>query len=146
MGGEKGLGDLLFGQVDGRREVLDGLGGIAQILEFRQGGRRPGAASDERILHPCEGPLQIGVGHGDGCVFSKIAAVGGFGHSSLPSPIAGLSVMPARTSATRRTATSDPRRRNLPAMLSRQPRSPASTRLAPLASMSPALSLTRGSE
>ena len=62
-------------------------------------------------------------------------------------PIAGVSsVMPASTSATWRTSTGLPRRDSLPAILRRQPRSPASTVSAPVAAMSAALSATILSE
>src|SRR6266478_4619898 len=62
-------------------------------------------------------------------------------------PIGGTSpVMPASTSATWRTSTRRPRRWTLPAMFSRQPRSPASTASAPVPAMSASLSLTILSE
>src|SRR5262249_34908623 len=59
-----------------------------------------------------------------------------------PSPIAGRSAMPASTSATWRAFTALPSRLSLPAMLSRQPRSPASSVPAPVAAMSAVLSET----
>jgi len=52
-----------------------------------------------------------------------------------PSPMGGTSVMPASTSATWRDRVRMPSRFSFPAMLSRQPRSPASSVSAPLALM-----------
>ena len=49
----------------------------------------------------------------------------------VPSPIAGVSVMPASTSTTWRALIARPCRESLPPMFIRQPRSPASTSSGP---------------
>src|SRR5262245_27849140 len=124
--------------------VLDVAGTIAQRLELRQARRGSRAPLHEVLLHMAERALQLRViERALGILLEAMA--GGVLHQP-DSPIAGPSAIPASTSATWRTAIGRPSRWSLPAMLSRQPRSPASRVPAPVAAMSAVFSLTILSE
>src|SRR5262249_35646649 len=126
--------------------VLDVARMVAQRLELREPRRGGRAPFHEVLLHMDERPLQLGIiERAPGVVLE--AAAGGVLHQSVfDSPLGGTPVMPASPSATWRTAIGRTSRFSLPAMLSRQPRSPASRVPAPVAAMSAVFSLTILSE
>src|SRR5262249_7945483 len=120
-------------------------------LELRQVRHGAGAIDNEGVVHAGERLLQVGVHQRHMGVLLELEG-GRLVHQPLrPSPMAGPSAIPARTSATWRDFTRAPRRASLPAMFSRHPRSPASSvppSLPParVFSMSAALSVTMLSE
>src|SRR5262245_5161629 len=122
------------------RVVLDVACRIAQRIEFRQAVDRRLTPIDE-AESAAEHALQLRIGNrGPGVLLERRRGDGerhGLACASWTgvSPIGGASVMPARTSATWRTAIGLPSRCNLPAMFIRQPRSPASSVSAPVATM-----------
>src|SRR5665213_3403105 len=130
----------------GEDVILDRLARRAQRLEFGQPGNRAGAPRGKTLRHQeAQRFLQRLVAQRARGVRLEVVA-GRLHQRRSGAPIGGASVTPASTSATWRARIVLPRRDSLPAMLRRQPRSPASTVSAPVASMSAALSLTMRSE
>src|SRR4030095_672157 len=121
--------------------ILEIARGIAQGLELRQSVHRLLALDDELSAHVDQRLLQV-------LVLQRALHIvleemrGRLHRRYCPSPIAGSCAMPASTSATWRASTLLPLRFSLPAMLSRQPMSAASTTPAPVASMLATLSST----
>src|SRR6266446_857853 len=126
--------------------ILDRLADVAQRLELGEPCDGEAAALGKTGAHQRQRTLQIVVREAGAGV--RLEGATGSEHGSYrAAPIGGTSpVMPASTSATWRTSTRRPRRWSLPAMFSRQPRSPASTASAPVPAMSASLSLTILSE
>ena len=97
------LGFVLFQvQIQMRQGViLDPLGGVAQLVEFRQAVDGFGAAQRKAFAQAGQGLGQLAVGHGLAGVLLEPAGLGFHqAVSSSASPMAGWSVIPARTSAT----------------------------------------------
>src|SRR3954468_13410143 len=139
----------------GQRVVLDRHRQVAEPLELGQALGGAGAAPDPAGLDLGQRLLQRRVGDRARGVAPELergrvrgrAHVAGSPIAGVPRPppsprTAGVPRSPASTSATCRTCTGEPWRLSLPAMLSRQPRSPASTRAAPVRAMSAVLSAT----
>ena len=112
---------------------------------------RPSAALpalfDEALLHITQRLLQLRVLQGLVGILGEAMGAGTPWVQSVDvelaaSPMAGVSQQSARTSAMWRACTGEPRRFSLPAMFIRQPRSPASSNSAWLASTQAAFSET----
>src|SRR5271167_1179629 len=119
----------------GEGVILDRPRAVAQRVELRQALDGGGAAADE-VARMQQRALQALIVERLVHVFLEMRGRDGGGHGfalSAASPIGGSAVSPASTSATWRTFTARPSRCILPAMLIRQPRSPASSVSAPLA-------------
>src|SRR6185437_7430920 len=127
--------------------VLDRLALVAQRLEFRKPRHGRGTAGGKAAAHQRQRLLQIGIA--ERLVRVVLEGVAGRLHQprSGAAPMGAVaSALPASTSATWRTRTRLPSRVSLPAMLRRQPMSPASSVSAPLATISAALSAAMRSE
>src|SRR5487761_99235 len=143
--GDHALLEFLEIEIEIRQRMLfDRHRFVAQFLPFRQLRHHMGAALGEAAAQVQHRLLQLRVAE-------RVARIGlegvaGYLHDASPgSPMAGP-VTPASTSATWRTLVLSPSRSSLPAMLSRQPMSPAMTVSAPAARMLSAFSPTILSE
>src|SRR5215469_872585 len=127
-----------------QRVLLDRHRLLAQLLPFGQLRHRVRAALGESAAQIDHRALQIGIA--ERMVRVGLEGAAGCLHVPSPgSPSAGPAT-PASTSATCRTLVRSPARSSLPAMLSRQPMSPASKVSAPAARMLPVFSSTILSE
>src|SRR6185437_5119723 len=127
-----------------QRVLLDGHRLLAQLLPFGQLRHRVGAALGKASAQIDHRALQIGIAER----MARVGFEGAAGRLHAPpsgSPSAGPAT-PASTSAMCRTLVRSPARSSLPAMLSRQPMSPASSVSAPEARMLPVFSSTILSE
>ena len=120
----------------GERVVLDVARAVAQRVELGQLVDRLRALGDEAGCARCSSArCNCGVGERRAARSALKAGDVSFHQPLPPRRSAALSVMPASTSATWRTAIGRPSRCSLPAMFIRQPRSPASSVSAPVATM-----------
>src|SRR5579872_5418741 len=137
-------------QIDMReRMIFDVARAVAERFEFGQPLRRLGAPLDEIGADMGKRFLQRRVAQGFVRIVLEMGRGrmrGHFGASVFAAPIAGSSIMPARTSAIWRAATGLPSRVSLPAIFIKQPRSPASNVVAPLAAIFAVFCVTIASE